>query len=312
VGDPTPATQAELLIDITVESQGGTLAAGSQLTNSSNGVIYITIGSVLLNSATVQATIRAVSDPSGEGGAGTIGNLNPGDIVSFVNPLDAVARDAVVDSQVVTGANPESIEVYRQRVIDRFQKPPQGGAYADYEAWAEEVPGIINAYPYTGDPGIVNVYSEATPESSGSEDGIPTQAQLDAVKASIEFDISGLASRRPVGAFVNSLAITRSDFSIDVEGISGVNDLGVVQADITQALEEYFWDAEPYIIGLSVPPRKDKITNTRITSIVEDIVTAAGGTFTRTTFTLVAGGGDLTDYALGEGEKAKAEFINYF
>jgi len=310
VGDPVAATNAELLIDITVENQLGTLNSGAQLINSTNGVTYITIGSVLLNAPTVQATIKAVSDQADGGGAGTIGNLNPGDIVSFANPLANVARDAVVDSQTVTGANAEDIEVYRQRVIDRFQKPPQGGAYADFQAWGEEIAGIIHTYPYTGDPGIVNCYSEATVASSGSADGIPTQAQLDAVKASIELDQAGLASRRPVGALVFSLAITRTGFDVSINGITGVADLAQVRADIEAALIDYFADAEPYISGLSIPPRTDKLTNTRITSIVEDVVTAANGTFTSTSFELDSGGGPLNDYTLGEGEKAKTvDFI---
>jgi uncharacterized phage protein gp47/JayE len=57
-GDPTPATRAELLIDITVENQTGALNAGAQLVNTATGVVYSTIGSVLLNAPTVQATVR--------------------------------------------------------------------------------------------------------------------------------------------------------------------------------------------------------------------------------------------------------------
>ena len=86
IGDPTAATQAELLIDITVENQTGTLPSGSQLINSANGVTYITIGDVLLDAPTVQATIRAVSDQAGGGGAGAIGNL-----------IDRVSLGAVID-----------------------------------------------------------------------------------------------------------------------------------------------------------------------------------------------------------------------
>jgi uncharacterized phage protein gp47/JayE len=126
VGDPAAATQAELLIDITVENQTGSLPSGSQLVNTDNGVTYITIGSVLLNAPTVQATIRAVSDQAGGGGAGAIGNLDPGATVSFANPLANVSRNTSVVSQVVTGADGETTEAYRQRVIDRFQKRPQG------------------------------------------------------------------------------------------------------------------------------------------------------------------------------------------
>lgn len=304
VGDPVPATNAELLIDITVEVQGGTLTAGKQLTSNKNGVIYITKDSVLLNASTVQAEIVAVNDPDNEGGSGTIGNLESGDIVSFVNPISDVFRDAVVDSQTVTGADAEDPEVYRQRIVDRFQKRPQGGASSDYELWGEEVAGIINVYPYTGDPGEVNVYSEATPESSGDPDGIPTQAQLDAVKESIEKDESGIASRRPIGSFVNSLPITRTGFEVTVFDLVVQNE-AEVQQDIEDSLTQYFLDREPYVDGLTVPPRKDRIPATTITSLVDDIVTANNGTFTGIELTEEGSAVIIELYILGEGEKSK-------
>ena len=308
IGDPVAATQAELLIDVTVENQTGSLPSGSQLINADNGVTYITIGAVLLDAATVQATIRAVADQTDGGGAGAIGNLEPADIVSFANPLPNVARDAVVDSQIVTGADAESTAAYRQRVIDRFQARPQGGAYADYRIWGEEVAGIINIYPYTGDPGEVDVYAEATVASSGSADGIPTGAQLTAVADSIELDDNGLASRRPANAFVNVIAITRSGFDTVVDGLV-VDNIAQVQADIEAALIQYYLAAEPFVDGLTIPPRKDRITNSAITGLVEDIVTAANGVFTGVTFDVTGVGGSLSLYILQQGEKAKSATV---
>jgi hypothetical protein len=305
VGDPVPATNAELVVDVTVNIQTGSLPSGTQLVSADNGVTYITVGSVLLDSPTVQATIKAVSDQSGGGGAGAIGNLDNGSIVSFANPLANVSRNATVVSQSVTGSDGETSEVYRQRIIDRFQKRPQGGAYSDYEIWGEEAAGIISVFPYTGDPGQVNVYSEATVESSGSPDGIPTAAQLQAVLDIINLDESGLATRRNANAFVNSLPITRTGFDVDVTGITGVTNLADVQADITTALTEYFLSVEPFISGLTIKPRNDNITRTRVSAIVEDIVTADGGTFTSATFIQTGSSGSLTAYSLGEGEKAK-------
>jgi uncharacterized phage protein gp47/JayE len=299
------ATQAELLIDVTVENQTGSLPSGTQLLGPNSGVTYVTLSSVLLDAATVQVTVRAVADQVDGGGAGSIGNLEPGDFLNFANPIANVARQTVVDSQVVTGADAEEVEVYRQRIIDRFQKRPQGGAYSDYELWGEEAAGIINVYPYTGDPGQVNLYSEATVESSGSPDGIPTTAQLTAVLNLVNFDENGLASRRNANAFVNSNPITRTGFDVTVTGITGVSDLAQVQADITTAITEYFLSVEPYIPGLSVPPRNDQITRTRISSIAEDIITAANGTFTSAGFNLTGNGGTIPIYVLGEGEKAK-------
>lgn len=307
VGRPVAATNAELSIDITVNNQEGFLPSGTQLVGQDNGVTYITIGTTDLNLPVVQATIRAVSDQSGGGGEGAIGNLDNGQIVSFANTVPNVVRNAVVADQLVTGANTEDIEVYRQRVLDRFQKRPQGGALADYELWGEEVAGIINVYPYTSDcPGQVDVFCEATPESSGDPDGIPTTAQLEAVLESIIFNENGLPSRRPAGALVNTFEIVRTGFDTTVTGLT-VDDAAQTQADITQAIEEYMLDREPFIDGLTVPPRTDRITKSGVSGVVDDIVSAAGGFFDDVI--LVQGGDTITFYSLGQGEKAKSSSV---
>lgn len=307
-GDPTPATNAELLIDVTVTNQTGLLPSNSQLTNDQNGVTYITLGSALLNAPTVQVTIKAVSDQSGTSGSGVIGNLQAGDIVSFANPLPNINRNAVVVSQSVTGADGESTESYRQRVLDRFQKRPQGGAYSDYELWAEEVAGIINAYPYTGNPGEVDVYVEATVASSGNADGFPTQAQLDVVRASIELDNNNLATRRPVNAFVNVYSITRKSFTVQVTGLD-VDNIADVQNQIESAITEYFKNVEPYIVGVSILPRKDRISRTELSGLVSNIVTANNGIYSN--LYIYDGVAQIDVYTVGIGEKAKVTQIDF-
>lgn len=305
VGDPAAATQAELVIDVTVENQTGTLPSNSQLLGPSNGVTYLTLGAVALNASTVQATVRASSDQSGGQGAGTIGNLSPGALLSFANPLPNVSRTAVVASQTVTGADGETSEAYRSRVVSRFQQRPQGGAYADYKQWAEEPAGVLTAYPYTGEfPGQVDVYVESATET----DGIPTTAQLQEALDSIEFDSAGLASRRPAGALVNAFPIDRIAFDVQVVGLS-VADEPQVQADIEAAVEEYFLGRDPFIVGLSILPRKDRITRSAVGGVVDDIVSAAGGIFSAVFVSRNTVNLDL--YALDAGEKAKLGVLTF-
>lgn len=311
VGDPTPATNAELTIQITVESQTGTLQSNTQLINTSTGVTYITLATINLDAPTKTVNVKAVGDQSGGDGSGSIGNLDIGETLSFANPLANVARDATVTAQVVTGADAEDPEVYRQRVLDRFQKRPQGGAYADYEQWGESEAGIVNVYPYTSlnCDGQIDVYVEATEASSGSPDGIPTAAQLQAVKDAIELDDNGLATRRPANAFVNTFAITRTSFDVIINGLS-VDNTAQVQADIEASLETYFLQREPYILGLTVGGRKDLITATGVSGVVEDIVSAASGVFT--SLILEQGGSPVQAvYGLGSGEKAKLGTVSY-
>lgn len=308
VGDPTPATQAELVVDITVTNQVGILAAGTQLVGETNGVTYITIGAVDLNAPTVQATIRASSDQAGGAGRGEIGNLDAGAIVNFANPLANVLRATTVDSQAVTGADAETTANYRRRIIDAFSARPQGGAYADYRIWGAAVEGVAQVYPYTGEPGEVDVFVE----SSTEPDGIPTQAQLDAVSDAIELDDAGLATRRPAGALVNTLAISRTGWVVTVSSLFVPGSLGDAQIRITQAVESYFLDREPFIVGLDFPPRKDLITQSGVTGAVEDVVTALNGSFGEVSIAKTSNPGTpIQQDALAEGEKAKADSVSF-
>jgi len=308
VEDQVGAETAELSIDITVQNQSGVLQSGAQLLNSGNGVTYLLLTSIVLDAPVVQGTIRAVSDQAGGDGSGAQGNLSPGDIVSFANPLPNVQGDASVVSQLVVGAEGETTESYRARVENRFKKPPQGGAKVDYEVWGEEPAGIVNCYPYTSEcPGQVDVYAEATPASSGSPDGIPSTAQLVEVSNSIEFNENGLASRRPVGALANVLPIRRSGFQVTVQGIDQVDNLAQVQEDVTNALTTYFLAREPFIVGLSTPPRVDRITNSEVGGIISSVVSASGGIFTGQI--TVGPPGNISIYTLGEGEKSKVTAV---
>lgn len=305
---PTAATQAQLQVDVTVTTLGGFLRSGAQLLGASNGVVYTVSGDAALTSAIVSVVVRASGDQQGGDGSGVIGNLDVGASLSFASPLPNVGRVVTVTSQVVTGADGEATASYRQRVLDRFQKRAQGGAYADYEQWGEEVAGIANVYPYTSaQPGQVDVFVEATVASSGSPDGIPTTAQLLAVFNSIELDSAGLATRRPANALVNVFSITRLGFDVEVSGLV-VDNPAAVQPQITEAVTEYFLNAAPFIPGLSIPPRLDIISQSALAGKVSDVVVSAGGVFSSVAVRDAAGlPGGL--YALGQGEKAKAATV---
>lgn len=310
VADPTPATRAELVLTVTVNTQVGSLPANTQFV-STTGVVYLSLAGVALDAATVAVTVRASGDPGGGGGAGTVGNLPNGAQLQIVSPPATVSPVAVVASTSVTGAEAETVELYRARVIARGQARPQGGAYADYRTWALTVPGIIAAYPYTGDPGEVDVYVEATVASSGSADGIPTAPQLAAVATAFSLTSagdSGKATRRPVNAAPNALAISRTAFDLVINGLD-VDDVPAAKAAIEAAADQYFRSREPFIVGLSVLPRKDRVTLAAVSGVVDSVASAMGATIASVELEL--SGTPLPAYTLGEGEKAKAGTFTY-
>jgi len=88
-----------------------------------------------------------------------------------------------------------------------------------------------------------------------------------------------------------------------------VDNPSTVQASITAAIEEYFLEREPFISGLSVLPRRDRITESAIAGTTEDIVSAAGGIFT--SLVVKEGSTPFTLRTLDKGEKAKATSVSY-
>jgi uncharacterized phage protein gp47/JayE len=278
-GRPVAAIAAELDLTVTVTNPtAAVIDAGTQFVSGDNGVTYLSTAPVSILGTSITIPVVAAGDQSNNAGTGTIGNLDPGAVVSFVTTPVGVLQAAVVDVQTVTAADAETDAAYRQRVIDRFQKRAQGGALVDYELWGEETAGIINEYPYAWTcPGGVEVYAEATVASSGNPDGFPTQAQLDAVADSINLDLNGRATRRQVNAFLVTNSITRKGFTVTVVGLEA-DDSGSVMAEVETALDSHFKTFEPFIGGVSVI-RRDRVTQASVAGVVSAVITAAGGTF---------------------------------
>jgi len=309
VGDPRAATQAQLTLQVTVLVQVGSLPSGTQLLYAPTGVVYLTAAAVPLAAPTVIVTAIASSDQDDGDGSGTVGNLEPGQILQFASSPPNVATNATVTGSAVVGAEGETEEAYRARVLRRCQRKPQGGAYADYQAWGTEVAGIRNVFPYTGAPGEVDVYVEA----EAGPDGIPDLSQLDEVSDFIEFDPNeapsptGLANRRPANAAVNVLPITRADFDVDINGFEA-SDPPTVLASIEVGLDEFLRAREPYIVGLSSLPRLDRITQGAIAGVVQEIAEANGASVAAVT--LRRGVITIAQYTLARGELAKLGTLN--
>lgn len=311
VGERDAATRAQLVVAVTVTNQTGTLRAGEKLLMASTGVTYAVAFPVALNAATVQATIRAVSDQDGGVGAGTIGNLAAGDVVSFLSPVPNIARDATVVSVAVAGADEQTVESYRTEIIEAFQSRPQGGALIDYRIWAKTVTGIVGAYPYKqSTPGTMRVYIEATAESSGSADGIPIQAQLDSVEAAIVLDDDGLASRLPAGVEeLEIMGITRPGYDVEITSLTP--DTTEARESIEDALSEHLSSREPFILGVTGLPRKDKISDSELTGIAASVAATYGATFAQLILSYHVGGTVLNGATLGHGERAKLSAISF-
>jgi uncharacterized phage protein gp47/JayE len=288
----TPAQFWIGTVDATVTQTGGVIQAGTQMVNNNTGVVYSVTTSEAIDTTPTE-TLNVESLTSGDAA-----NLVVGDTLDFVRKQAGLNQTVTVASVAQEGADEEPTDQYRQRVLDRYQKQPQGGALADYELWAEETANVINAYPYASTvAGGVDVYIEVDNQT----DGIPTQSQLDATLENINFDPeTGRATRRPVTAEVETFAITRTTFTVEVTGLNP--DTQDIRDQIDAAVSDLFLTKEPFIQGLSVE-RNDTITDAETTSVVQTIAASNGAVISDVA--TKEGGLAFDIRTMGKGEKAK-------
>ena len=182
--------RSEGTVTLTVLTPGGTLYSGSALVNPETEKTYITIGDVSIAGSTITPTVRA-------GEYSEAADLDIGMTLSLVSAPAGLEKDGTVASVTVAGADPEDTETWRARIMQFFAARPQGGAYADYWEWGNEVDGVANIYPFSGGtpaiptsgPGQVDVYVKAD-----AGDGTAGATLLDAVADNIE--VSGSTGDR--------------------------------------------------------------------------------------------------------------------
>ena len=264
-------------------------------------------------SATIVGGIATISVTANDPGA--VGNLNDGDTLTIGTQVPGAESTATVLQTDTVGADEEDLELWRQRILDIERAPGGGGNAADYRNWSQEVAGVARAFPFSGNPITLfapdtpperTVYIQATPDVD--PDGIPTQALLDSVRASISVDpLTGL-SRPPLGLTDGTLyvePIIRLEFFVIVAGLNV--DAGLetaIKESIITQLDLYFSSLRPFVDGVDPAlVRNDAITDLTVSDVVQDVLVGSGGFAQNVTFNL--GIGTLAEYTLAQNEVAK-------
>lgn len=163
--------------------------------------------------------------------AGAAGDRDPGAALLLADPslYPTLSSDATVaEGGLGGGADVEDIEALRRRGLKRKASGQQGGRLADYETWAEDVPGVAIAWAanFSGGFGAVGIW----PLFASRINGIPTQADLDAVEAAI-------FARRLVRGVVSAVAAMPAPVDLTVR----LSPDSVAQrAAVTAALQAFF------------------------------------------------------------------------
>lgn len=134
-------------------SPGSALATGAALTLQGGVPFTVTTG------ATVDAT-GFLTVPIVAAVLGAMTNADAGTPIGIDSPLVGINSGGVTLGPLVGGADQESTEAFRSRMLLKYAEPPQGGSEADYIEWSLEVPGCTRAWvdPQGYGPGSVVVF----------------------------------------------------------------------------------------------------------------------------------------------------------
>lgn len=203
--------------------------------------------------------------------AGVVGNATAGTQVTLVQPVAGVSSAALVATGgLVQGADRESDEALRGRVLARIQQAPMGGSQADYVAWALQVPGVTRAWCYPLEGGVGKVVVRFVRDADATL--IPDAAEVAAVQAYID-------DLRPVCAQVTVAAPAAVPLNLTIQLTPGT---AAVKAAVTAELADVL-QREAYPGGtLLLSHLREAIsvaageTNNVLAAPVADVVYSAG------------------------------------
>ena len=233
-------------------TNGVVIGPGTEVGTSSpdpevESISFLTTESGTISGGTVTVAVEAVE-------AGAAGNVGSGSINSLLSSIESVASVANVDA-TTGGADVESDESFRNRIVQANTRPHGGGTMADYERMMLGTPGIgyVTVVPNWSGPGTVRV--------------ILTDLENDPVSAAVVTDrqemldpVAGQGlGMAPIGATVtvatpaavtvNSAMTLELDSGYTLDGTGGTIS---VRADVESAVRAYID---------SLPPGQEVVIN---------------------------------------------------
>lgn len=180
------ATYASGTITLTATVAGTLLPAGSQFAavSGSTSVTLETITATPINLTPTSVAVRSLT-------AGAIGNLTPSTFITIGIAIPGINGSSAQVVAMSGGADEETDDALRARLLSRLQQPPMGGDASDYVQWALSVPGVTRAWasPNEMGPGTITIRimcDQIRATSDPMTSGLPTASDIAAVRAYLD------------------------------------------------------------------------------------------------------------------------------
>jgi len=219
-----------------VAASGGTTLTGIAGTDIPLGTILVRgDGRTYISTADVAiGGGGSVEVPAVDQTPGAAGNTLVGSVMSLSKAIENVNVNGTVTTAFVGGADVETQDAFRSRVLERYAAPPQGGAAQDYVTWALEIPGVTRAWviPNGAGAGTVVVYPmlDVTEAAFGGfpqgTNGVATNEPRDVAATGDQLLVANYIygpTRQPVTALVYAVAPVADPKNFTIAGLNPSN-----------------------------------------------------------------------------------------
>lgn len=282
-----PAAQASGTITFT--GANGTVLSSGVVVVRGDGKTYTTTTGGTVSGGVVTVSAAADADPGGLLGA--FGNCSSGTVLSLAVAVAGIATAGAAATAFTGGADLETDDSLRERMLLAYQAPAHGGNAADYVVWAREVAGVTRAWcvPHGYGPGTVLVYVmlDVTESAYGGfpqgANGCATGENRDTAATGDQLAVANhVFPLQPVTALVYVQAPSANTVNFTISGLAGAGT--TVQNNVKAAIAAVFADHGAVAAGAT----------TVHLSLVEAAIVAVPGT---SGFVITTPGGDIVSAA---------------
>lgn len=196
---------------VTATGSAGIIIPAGTVFQTSDGVNYASDAEQTFAASTLSIDITATV-------GGIDGNQDAASVMSFVSPIAGVNSQVTVDTGGLTGgADEETDEELRERVLRRRQDPPYGGCEYDYRNWMLGYSGVTRAWTFPSYNGAGTIGCAFVMDNDSSY--IPNSATIALVRAYLvehEDDATGRIVGIPVTAEPGLFMISLSELEVDL------------------------------------------------------------------------------------------------
>lgn len=264
-------------------NNGVDLPNGNAITRG-DGVGYVTTADESVSAGTVTVPATATV-------AGAAGNCVINTVLTLANAIAGIQSGGFAATAFQGGADVESDDSLRARMLERYQNPPQGGAEGDYETWALQVNGITRVWVGRNGQGtgtvVLYFMMDVTEEAFGGfpqgTNGCATEETRDSTATGDQLALAEyIWPLQPVTALVYAVAPVAAPQAFTIASLSP--NTAPIKAAISAAITDCFLRLGNPLGTVPVPMASieaaieaiDGIEDFIITSPTTDIITTTG------------------------------------